>query len=51
MKEERFDMSTAAEKKINQNHAVIVCVRHMQNILREKDGNIKLIRLIILVLT
>lgn len=44
-------MSTAAEKKMNQTHAVIVCIRHMQNILREEDGNSKLIRLIILVLT
>lgn len=44
-------MSTAAEKKMNQNHAVIGYIRHMQNILREEDGNSKLIRLIILVIT
>lgn len=44
-------MSTDAEKKMNQNHAVIGCIRHMHNILREEDGDSKLIRLIILVLT
>lgn len=44
-------MSTASEKNMSLNHAMVDWIRHRQNILSEKDGRKKLIRPIILVLS
>lgn len=44
-------MSTNGEKNMSLNHAMIDWIRHRQNILSEKNGQNKLIRLVILVLT
>lgn len=44
-------MSTASEKNMSLKCAMVDWIRHTQNILSEKDGKNKLIRLTILLLT
>lgn len=42
-------MSTASEKNMSLNHAIVGWIRHTENILTEKDGKNKLNRLVIIV--